>query len=36
GDFYHQAIDDEHRYSMIANNGCLRRKLQPFMPKHKS
>ena len=35
GDFYHQAIDDYHRYAMIANNGCLRRKLQPFMPPNK-
>ena len=34
GDFFHQAIDDDHRYSMIANNGFLRRKLQPFMPKN--
>jgi fructose-1,6-bisphosphatase/inositol monophosphatase family enzyme len=36
GDFYHQAIDKEYRYAMIANNGHLRRKLQPFMPKDKS
>jgi len=36
GDFYHQAIDDEHRYAMIANNGRLRRKLQPFMPKNQA
>lgn len=36
GDFYHQAIDDEHRYAMIANNGRLRRKLQPYMPKNKA
>ena len=36
GDFYHQAIDDEHRYAMIANNGRLRRKLQPYMPKNQA
>lgn len=35
GDFYHQAIDDEHRYAMIANNGRLRQKLKPYMPKNK-
>lgn len=35
GDFYHQQIDDDHRYAMIANNGHLRRKLQPYMPKNK-
>jgi fructose-1,6-bisphosphatase/inositol monophosphatase family enzyme len=33
GDFYHKAIDDEYRYAMVANNGRLRKKLLPYMPK---
>lgn len=36
GDFYHKAIDDEYRYAMVANNGRLRKKLLPFMPKNKA
>ena len=28
GDFFHQAIDDDHGYRMVANNGLLRKKLE--------